>query len=181
MGEEVEDEEEVGELWFPLLLSHKEVIHSSKGSGSSMSRQSLDSLDGQELDQSIQHGSERQNTEEEEAQLHSLTSFKMLTSAIFSLTAQCFSLLQTIINCAQYWRNKCTAFVYMETQQHSWKALINRAQHESQCRCLPKKRSAAHSGWQTGGHARLCGCNVLILKLIKSKALLLCLLTLRNL
>lgn len=28
MGEETEEEEEVGEFWFPLLFSHSDTIHS---------------------------------------------------------------------------------------------------------------------------------------------------------
>lgn len=74
LGEEMIEEEEGGEFWFPLLLSH-DAIHSDEAPQAAHWAEPLDSLDGQVQDQSLQHGSERQNTEEEEGQLRWLSPF----------------------------------------------------------------------------------------------------------
>lgn len=90
----------------------------------------------------------------------------------FVLTAECFP-IQTMTNCVLYRPNEWIVFVYMETQQHSWIALTNQAQRGLQCRCLPKERPAAHSGWQTGSRALSCGWNFLMPQLTNSVALFL--------
>lgn len=150
LGEEMMEEEE-GEFWFPLLLTHNDVILSYE---TRPADQWADPRDGHKLDQSLRHSSERQNTEEKQGHLHWL--FKLLTSAILYLQQNVFP-IQTMTNCVQYRPNKWIVFVYMETEQHSWMALTNQAQRGLQCRCLPKERTAAHSGWQMGSCAPPCG------------------------
>lgn len=145
LGEEMEEEEE-GEFWSSLLLFHNDAIHSYETAQTAHWADSHWNHWTHWMDRNwTSCSSERQRRGGGTVTWTDNLWFKLFTSAILYLQQNDFPML-TMTNCALYRLNKWIVFVYMETQQHSWKALTNQAQRGLKCRSFPKERPAAHSG-----------------------------------